>query len=1398
MLAEAAVALGLGERCLIDAGDPATGRVPSRSRVDLADATQVFVVGGPAALPDTWLLDRLSLSAFTRVAGADRWATQANVAAAIVALARGEAVQPYDPSEDTPLGIPANGDCAGTAVLAKLSVREDRAAANMLTEAYATTGANSTGRCLIDAGDPSVPDAPTAQARRAAGSADEHIIVGGPAAIPDSWARRYFNLAAPTRAFGADRWATQAAVAERIVGLAGRRGGVATLRDHVVPPTAYQMEGLEARASRGGFDVLTFICASASKKFTLGFLDAEIVALNQNVASFFDHQSSETVQLAFSRGGIIDGINDSTGTRYGAKSGVPTWGHAFSASDETTRACEAEARAIAGSSNPYIYVFVDLPLGGLGGWAYFDGFATQPLRSFFQDRVGDTSRGSNAFYNTVAHEIGHSIFRLGHVHQDKFWYRSGHSEKVYVPELADDPYDRQNKYASKCSIMSYCDKGTQYGVDTSQIWVACGQRELLGWPRGPKPPLGPACDFGPGEDLSVPSAPTAASDSVVSEDGRIVVSWLPPSDDGGGIDEYRVTLKRLGVVVRTASTNAVSIALDSLTNGQEYTIEIRAANEAGQSEPLVLTGTPSVSAVTASVSSVYLYQGASSNGCVNYQDIDDCAWFDIDVEFTEGELPSSVAVTCHTSGSNNDRAWRIRTVKLNSDREELATGTSTELDRVCRYALPGNSVYVTVDGVASWELDWPGRPPDAPGNLRLTPGDGQVTVEWDAPDDNGSPITNYWVAYRPVGGDFDDIVEYYPSATARSWTISGLENGVEYEVFVVADNDEGASDVSTATATPTADAQPPDAPARPRLTPGDGQVTVEWDRPDDNGSPITGYAVVLYVDGVLEAHVGGIEALPGTFLTDRTESWVVTDLENGIEYGFRVRAENSEGSGDWSPIATATPTADAQVPDAPDDVWTHSDDGQVTISWAEPDDNGSPITSYALFFRRGTSGSFKLHGLPTLSNQRTITGLDDGIEYQFYVQAVNAVGTSVRSPIVTAVAGAVPGAPANLRLTPGDGQITVQWDAPDDNPSSVASYVVYWTTDVGVPTEEASWREHRLSSSARSWTIPDLTNGVEYRVDVSALNAWADDGNYSSATATPMAEAQVPGAPGNLLLTPGDGEITVEWDAPDVNASSVASYVVFWTTDVGVPTEEASWMWHRLSSSARSWTIPDLTNGVEYRVDVSALNASDDGYSSSATATPVAVPDAPGVPLLTPGDGQITVEWVAPEDNGASITRYRVLYKASSGHSSGFWQIYSDSIVTAPPAVIGRLSNGVEYQVKVRALNSEGFSDESPIATVTAGVPLAPGNLRLTPGDGEITVEWDAPDDNGDSITHYTLAWRSGDGEWNLPGLPDGEATQATIVSLENGVEYQFSIAAWNSRGQGSYAPVMTATPSQS
>ena len=67
----------------------------------------------------------------------------------------------------------------------------------------------------------------------------------------------------------------------------------------------------------------------------------------------------------------------------------------------------------------------------------------------------------------------------------------------------------------------------------------------------------------------------------------------------------------------------------------------------------------------------------------------------------------------------------------------------------------------------------------------LSAGNGQVTVTWSAPDNEGSPITKYEIAVN--GGDGSSR-QTTAGASATSATIGDLENGVNYTVSIVARN----------------------------------------------------------------------------------------------------------------------------------------------------------------------------------------------------------------------------------------------------------------------------------------------------------------------------------------------------------------------------------------------------------------------------------------------------------------------------------------------------------------------------------------------------------------------------------------------------------------------------------
>ncbi|MDE0162528.1 MAG: S8 family serine peptidase, partial [Acidimicrobiaceae bacterium] len=115
-----------------------------------------------------------------------------------------------------------------------------------------------------------------------------------------------------------------------------------------------------------------------------------------------------------------------------------------------------------------------------------------------------------------------------------------------------------------------------------------------------------------------------------------------------------------------------------------------------------------------------------------------------------------------------------------------------------------------------------------------------------------------------------------------------------------------------------------------------------------------------------------------------------------------------------------------------------------------------------------------------------------------------------------------------------------------------------------------------------------------------------------------------PSAPGAPLLTPGDSRIGVTWTPPDDNGDAITWYEI-----VAESTNE--WSNTFAPGNTRSATITGLTNNIAYGVQVRAWNGQGPGeWSPGSVATPepdALPPEAPGAPLLTPGDSRIGVTW---------------------------------------------------------------------------------------------------------------------------------------------------------------------------
>jgi len=188
----------------------------------------------------------------------------------------------------------------------------------------------------------------------------------------------------------------------------------------------------------------------------------------------------------------------------------------------------------------------------------------------------------------------------------------------------------------------------------------------------------------------------------------------------------------------------------------------------------------------------------------------------------------------------------------------------------------------------------PAGAPGRPTGVSAEPGNASARVSWVAPTNEGtSAITGYTVTSNPEAKTC--------TSSTTSCRVNGLSNGTAYTFTVVATNGSGSgepSDPSPAVIPSASAVTVPDAPRNPIAIAGDGNVTVEWSAPADNGGrPILGYTVT---------------SLPGNKECSTTGSLtcVVEGLSNGTTYTFTVVARNDVGQSLPSePSNPATPTA---------------------------------------------------------------------------------------------------------------------------------------------------------------------------------------------------------------------------------------------------------------------------------------------------------------------------------------------------------------------------------------------------------------------------------------------------------------------------------------------------------
>ena len=140
-------------------------------------------------------------------------------------------------------------------------------------------------------------------------------------------------------------------------------------------------------------------------------------------------------------------------------------------------------------------------------------------------------------------------------------------------------------------------------------------------------------------------------------------------------------------------------------------------------------------------------------------------------------------------------------------------------------------------------------------------------------------------------------------------------------------------------------------------------------------------------------------------------------------------------------------------------------------------------------------------------------------------------------------------------------------------------------------------------------------------------------------------------------------------------------------------------------SESGVWTVTsvsvgDVVGNFQPYSEAALLAA---GFPTTLTVSS-GTPEMPTIVDVVPGDGRLTVSFSPGADGGSPITNYK--YSINDGLD---W-ITRDPAATTSPLVIAGLTNGNNYQLRLRAVNANG--DGTPSLSV-GGSPRAPAGVIL-------------------------------------------------------------------------------------
>ncbi|XP_012588441.1 PREDICTED: protein sidekick-2 [Condylura cristata] len=708
----------------------------------------------------------------------------------------------------------------------------------------------------------------------------------------------------------------------------------------------------------------------------------------------------------------------------------------------------------------------------------------------------------------------------------------------------------------------------------------------------------------------------------------------------------------------------------------------------------------------------------------------------------------------------------------------------------------------------------PEEPPTAPPQNVIASGrtNQSIMIQWQPPPEshqNGllrGYIIRYCLAGLPVGYQFKNITD----ADVNNLLLEDLIIWTNYEIEVAAYNSAGLGVYSSKVTEWTLQGVPTVPPGNVHAEATNSTtIRFTWTAPSPqfiNGIN-QGYKLIAW-EPKQEEEVTMVTARPN--FQDSIHVGFVSGLKKFTEYFTSVLCFTTPGDGPRS-----TPQLVRTHEDVPGPVghlsFSEILDTSLKVSWQEPGEKNGVLTGYRISLEEYNRTNTRVtHYLPNGTLEYRVTGLTALTTYTIEVAAMTTKGQGQvsASTISSGVPPELPGAPSNLGISNiGPRSVTLQFRPGYDGKTSISRWLV--EAQVGVVGEGEEWLLiHQLPNEpdARSMEVPGLNPFTYYSFRMRQVNIVGTSPPSQPSRKIQTLQAPPDMAPANVTLrTASETSLWLRWmPLPETeyngNPESVGYKIKYSRADGHGKT-----LSHVVQDRVeREYTIEDLEEWTEYRVQLQAFNAIGSGPWSPTVMgrTRESVPSSgpTNVSALATTSSSMLVRWseVPEADRNGLVLGYKVIYKEKDSDSQPrFWLVEGNSSRSAQLTGLGKY---VLYEVQVLAFTriGDGSPSHPPILERTLDdVPGPPmGILFPEVRTTSVRLIWQPPAAPNGIILAYQVTHRLNATTASTATVEvlAPSARQFTATGLKPESVYLFRITAQTRKGWGEAAEALVVT----